>query len=302
MSAVQRYATAAAFRAALHDRLRQSASGKSETWLVRRRKFLVFDRILARLMVVAPDRWLLKGAVALDFRLGTRARPTVDLDLHRSESEDAATADLRAAQSLDLGDYFTFEIERTTRLDRLVDGQAVRYRVTAFLEGRRFEYVTLDVGFDQEIVGKPDLLPGPNFFAFAGIPPVVVPTIPLEQHVAEKLHAYTRINSDDRQSSRVKDLIDLALIAQNCEFEADRLRNAISVTFTSRDRQPVPNALPAPPTDWRMPYRALAIDTGLDPDINRGHATAARLLDPILGPTLADDARWSLQTGGWEIS
>ena len=33
----------------------------------------VFDRLLARLLVVAPNRWLLKGAVALDFRYGAKS-------------------------------------------------------------------------------------------------------------------------------------------------------------------------------------------------------------------------------------
>lgn len=42
---------------------------------------LVCQRVMARLLIVAPDRWALKGGIALDFRLGTRARATRDLDL-----------------------------------------------------------------------------------------------------------------------------------------------------------------------------------------------------------------------------
>ena len=48
--------------------------------LTRLRKEVVFDRLLARLLRVAPHRWLLKGALALDFRLEERARTTMDLD------------------------------------------------------------------------------------------------------------------------------------------------------------------------------------------------------------------------------
>jgi hypothetical protein len=179
-------------------------------------------------------------------------------------------ADLRAAQSLDLGDFFAFQVERTTKLDRLVDGIAVRYRVTANLEGRRFEHVTLDVGFDQEIVAPPDLLTGPDYFAFAGIPPVVVPALPLEQHIAEKLHAYSRIYADGRQSTRVKDLIDLVLIAEHATVEAERLQRAIDLTFSSRSSQAVPTAVPAPPSAWVTPYRVLATETGLNPDVEAG--------------------------------
>ena len=51
--------------------------------MVRLRKLVVFERLLSRLLVVAPERWVLKGGVALDFRFGERARATVGLDLAR---------------------------------------------------------------------------------------------------------------------------------------------------------------------------------------------------------------------------
>ena len=68
-----KYRNAAACRTALEARLlaRSKETGLS---LVRLRKAVVFDRLLARLMVVAPGRWFLKGALALDYRLGDRTR------------------------------------------------------------------------------------------------------------------------------------------------------------------------------------------------------------------------------------
>jgi len=75
-----KYKTGAAFRQALEQHLldRSRASGSS---LVRLRKAVVFDRLLARLALAAPRRWVLKGALALDFRLGSRTRTTKDMDL-----------------------------------------------------------------------------------------------------------------------------------------------------------------------------------------------------------------------------
>ena len=96
-------------------------------------------RLIARLMAAAPDRWVLKGAVALHFRTGPQFRSTMDLDLGRYDDEQAATADLLLAQTVDLGDYFRFAIQRTSRLDALVEGAAVRYHVTAELDRRPFE-------------------------------------------------------------------------------------------------------------------------------------------------------------------
>jgi hypothetical protein len=73
MTEIMRYSTAAAFRMALHDRLLPTAAVKGESWLIHQRELITFDRLLARLLVAAPDHWILKGAVALDFRLGDRA-------------------------------------------------------------------------------------------------------------------------------------------------------------------------------------------------------------------------------------
>lgn len=72
-----RYVTPGAFRTALERRLRDAAR-QTDVPLVRLRKLVVFERLLARLLLVAPDRWLLKGALALDLRLGARSRTTRD--------------------------------------------------------------------------------------------------------------------------------------------------------------------------------------------------------------------------------
>jgi hypothetical protein len=111
------------------------------TSLLRLRKAVVFDRLLARLVIAAPGRWVLKGALALDFRLGERTRTTKDMDLVRADNEAAATADLIAAQSIDRDDFFAFDIEKVGTPGEALEGVAVRYRVRAELGGRRFEEV-----------------------------------------------------------------------------------------------------------------------------------------------------------------
>jgi hypothetical protein len=84
-----RYASAGACRRALEDRLNQQARAARKQE-VRLRKGVVFQRLLARLMAVAPDRWILKGGLALDFRLpdrpGARPRVTKDMDLARGRA------------------------------------------------------------------------------------------------------------------------------------------------------------------------------------------------------------------------
>lgn len=60
-----KYTTASAFRGALEQRLATLAN-QTGVPLVRLRKLVVFDRLMARLRIVAPSGWFLKGAVALN--------------------------------------------------------------------------------------------------------------------------------------------------------------------------------------------------------------------------------------------
>jgi len=293
-----RYPSAAAFRQALEARL-VALSRDGGLSLVRLRKSVAFDRLLARLFAVAPDRWVLKGGLALDYRLGARARTTMDVDLAGAGNEDAATADLLATGELDLGDHFSFAIERTARLDQLDEGSAVRYHVRTALAGRLFEEFVLDVGFDFPAGWEPETLHGPDLLAFADLEPVEAPALPLELQVAEKVHAYTRgYGQSTMASTRVKDLVDLALIASAAHVDSERLSRALRETFGRRDRHELPGALPRPPADWRVPYARMATEIRLAAELARGYALAARLLDPVLSGELGA-AIWEPAAHGW---
>jgi predicted nucleotidyltransferase component of viral defense system len=281
-----RYETPAAFRAALEDRLK-TRSAETGISLSRLRKSVVFDRLLARLVEVAAGRWVLKGALALEFRFGSRTRTTNDIDLGRADNESASTNDFIGAQSAELGDHFVFAIQRTDRLDELEDAAAIRYHVSCELAGRAFDEIRVDVAFGSPELNDPETLRGPDLLDFADIKPVEVPAIPLPRHVAEKLHAYTRVyGRSGRPSSRVKDLIDLALIAGEARLNADELRQELRATFATRGTHDLPTALPQAPMDWAVPFRKLAREVGISDTIEDGHSVAALMLDPILRGTV----------------
>lgn len=291
-----KYQSGAGFRQALEQRLLARSRDRG-TSLVRLRKAVVFDRVLARLAIAAPGRWVLKGALALDFRLGERTRTTKDMDLVRQDDEAAATSDLLAAQSVELDDYFTFDTDKIGAPGEAVEGAAVRYRVRAELGGRRFEEVMVDIGFSDPLNWKPEPIRGPDLLAFADIDPIEVPVLPLEQHIAEKVHAYTRTYRSGRPSSRAKDLVDILLVKQFMVLDAARLRSALVGIFEGRRQHGLPHRLPPPPTEWAIPYRRLAKEVGVESDLQAGYAQAAALLDPVL----ADRAvgRWNPQRASW---
>lgn len=276
-----KYASAAAFRMALEQRLLNLAR-ETELSLARLRKTVVFDRLLARLSASAPERWVLKGALALDFRFESAGRATKDIDLVRRDNEEAATEDVIAAQAAELDDHFVFTIEKVEKREEWQEGAALRYRARAELAGRLFDEVIIDIGFSDPLQWEPERLKGPDLLAFAEIEPAEVPALPLEQQVAEKLHAYTRVYGSGHPSSRAKDLIDLVLIMSHAAMDAARLREALVETFRSRGLQGLPSSVPEPPPDWETAYRKLAREVGVDPTLSEGLAGARVLLDPIL--------------------
>lgn len=277
-----RYETAKAFRTALEQRLKNEAQATGIA-LIRLRKRVAFERFLARLATSESSGWILKGAFALELRLGLRARTTKDIDLGRADDEEAATEHLEAATHIDLGDFFVFEVRRTPALDSATGFHAVRYTVRADLDGRRFEQFPVDVAFSEATPIQAEPLFGANSLEFADVAELQLPVVSLEQHVAEKLHAYTgAFGRDQRESTRVKDLVDLVLIGEMAELDAKRLSSTLATTFEQRARQPLPSALPSPPSSWARPYAVLAREVALAVDIEAGHAVAARLLDPVL--------------------
>lgn len=180
-----------------------------------------------------------------------------------------------------------------------MEGVAVRYHVTAQVDGRRFEDVTVDVGFADLPAFKPEVVRGPDLLNFASIPPAEVPTLPLEQHVAEKVHAYTRIYVGGQTSTRVKDLVDLAAIAGLFPFEAERLRMALHGTFGVRDTHALPPMLLPPPNQWSTAYQRMAVEVGLDPVLSVGYEQVRTFLGPILSGTVPNDARWDPARQCW---
>lgn len=291
-----KYEDATAFRQALEQRLKDRVGGDGAR-LARERKRVAFDRLLARLVAVADKRWMLKGGFALDLRLPERARSTRDIDIEWRAEEAELLDTLLDAANHDAGDFFVYAIETAGEPeDRL--GGSHRFRVSASLGGRPFESFLLDVGFRAgDGVATESLLTG-DFLGFAGIKPVEVDTVPLELQVAEKLHAYTRVYEGGRGSTRPKDLIDLALIAELSALDAAVLHREIEAIFELRGTHTQPKALPSPPGEWSVPFRRLAKEVGAPEDLATGHEEAAALLDPVLTGKIAT-GKWDPKQRRW---
>lgn len=261
------YATAEALRDALDARLVSRAQDLGID-VQRLRRRAAFERILVRLQHAEPERWVLKGGMALELRFANRARTTRDLDISTCDLQDGAGT-LRA-HLIDLlatdpeGDRFTFAVGTVAPILAAEAGRAGwRVHVDILLAGRVFAAVRLDVvAWTEELAGT-EWLSLPGELAFADIPPVKVQAIDRAQHLAEKLHALTR-DYNGRPSSRVRDLVDIVLLLELDPPAIEDVRVAVQRVFTARDTHAPPPDLPDPPDAWRVRYahEADALDLG----------------------------------------
>jgi hypothetical protein len=207
MNARDRYATPAAFRRALTDRL--NAAARESRWsLPQLQRQVAYDRLIERLYLI-NDGWIVKGATALLARdIGVRG--SLDIDLYLDAAREVAEDELRQAAASDIGDWFHFEIGGGTPIAH----SATRLPVRTFIGASIWVEFRVDlVGSDLRMTGQPDDVPP---LARGVIPEVEqrgYRAYPLVDHIADKVAAiYERHGEDRRPSTRYRDLVDLVAI------------------------------------------------------------------------------------------
>jgi len=163
---------------------------------------------------------------------------------------------LQQAAGVSLDDWFEFAIASPIMdLDAAPHGGA-RFPVEAKMYARIFARFHLDIGVGDVVLQPVELVECRDWLAFAGITRPSVRIISREQQFAEKLHAYTLPRSTP--NSRVKDLIDLALLVHAGELEPARVSSAIGATFARRGTHRVPRQLDPPPAEWFNQFAELS--------------------------------------------
>lgn len=269
------YDTPEALRMAIEARI-GNISDETGIAVDRLRRRLIFQRVVARLQGAEPGQWVVKGGMAMETRLGDRARLTKDLDLGvRGDLDGAAELRDRLIELLVTNyaqDGFAFVVADPQRLTEDQGGDVTwRARLEARLAGRQFGPLRLDISPRERELTATEVRELPNLLDFAGVPAIEVEIVDINRHAAEKFHGMLK-QFDDRENTRVRDLADLMLMQEEGLLDLRTLASDIQTVWAERGGTP-PFPFPGLPHSWPDRYERIAADNDIEP---RSFAEACR--------------------------
>jgi hypothetical protein len=288
-----KYSSGAAFRHALEARI-LNLHHDTGIPISRYRKLIAFERFLARLWIENPKSWVLKGGFMLELQFQQKARSTKDIDLLLIDTNIDTHQYLLRAGQIDLDDWFGFRVGKL-EVEKSDLHETLRFRVTSLLDSRLFENFHVDVNSENILIEEPELIQTSKYLEFAGIEALQIPCYSLSQQIAEKIHALTSIYSSG-EVSRIKDLIDILMVIDNCELSASRLRNAITQTFEQRKAQKFPISSPVISSKYAQNYSKLSKEIGL---MQQTLEEANKALDEFLSPVISSSSSKTWNPGKW---
>jgi hypothetical protein len=266
-----------------------------------------FDRFLSRVFADGErSEWLLKGGMSMLARV-PRSRTTKDVDLaalHAADLVEAQRALVVLAEA-DLGDHLTFRLIRSTPtgLGENQPGVATRRYFFACIDvdhETQVDTVVVDVVVGPPPVGSPEVVePANRLYLSRPLATFPYRLYPVVDQIADKVCATmdTRYPGGKR-SSRVKDLVDLAVIAHTQTADLDELREAIAA---KRDLSGIgPFEHFGVPAEWARTYPATAKGVPLAESLSA--QTAAELVASFIDPALgrgANPATWDPHALAW---
>jgi hypothetical protein len=212
----------------------------------------------------------------------------IDLTLQRVGGATSAGGDtnqvvremLQSVADIPLGDWFEYAIGPPVMDLTAAPYGGARYQVETRMDERIFARFHLDAGVGDAVMQPLETIECRDWLGFAGIESPRVQMIACEQQFAEKIHAYTLPRN--AANSRVKDLVDLALLIGSGGLDKQRILDALRLTFERRGTHDLPAGLVPPPADWQIPFQALAEECGLPTDVASVFAGVQEYLEELL--------------------
>ncbi|WIE85114.1 nucleotidyl transferase AbiEii/AbiGii toxin family protein [Curtobacterium sp. MCPF17_021] len=296
------YATPAAFWTAVRAAVRNDA-GKSGVPARDLVQLQLFDRFLSRVNA-DPDTtpFRLKGGTRM-LAFIPSARATVDIDLEVARyGVDAAVDTLADLVRVDNGDRLRFVLTKRRRSHGSDDQPGIAMVALTFTAVGINQQVKIDLAVHDR-AGARTIRAAPKFRVPLGrdVPAAEYVMIAVEEQIADKVAAMMeRRHGDgngDGRSSRAKDLVDLALIAQHLPVDAVALRAALTTQINDRHLEPftVVDASPMIQAGYATVARKAR---GLTLTWREAESLTNRLIGPVLDGRIST-GRWEPGTGFW---
>ena len=201
------------------------------------------DRLLHRLgRSPQASEFFLKGGVLVANLVDEPHRFTRDVDVlrrHGPPEPDDLRARFESIVAVAVDDGITWGRVRAIPTDRAVDDyDGVKVFVEATVEGHTVE-VRIDIGFGDALEPEAERVELTPFLD--GDPPAVVRAYRAESVVAEKVQ--TLVKRFPLIEHRLKDLLDVVVLAERLAFEGPTLTRSMLVTFERRETRPDPAVL-----------------------------------------------------------
>ncbi|MFI5624795.1 nucleotidyl transferase AbiEii/AbiGii toxin family protein [Nocardioides sp. NPDC051685] len=271
-----------------------------------------FDRFLSRVFVDGEQsEWMLKGGMSMLARV-PQSRSTKDMDLASERASDLAEAEaaLSRAVAVDLDDHLTFRLIRSTStgLGENQPGVATRRYVFACIDTgdeytpeTQIDTVQVDLVVGPAPVGEPEIVePANRLHLRRTLITHPYRLYPVADQIADKVCATMDTNyPGGRRSSRVKDLVDLVVLARTQKVDLDELRAAIATKRTMSQIDPFDKF--EIPTEWATTFPKLAAEVpeARGVDLAEAEAYVGQLVDPALTSTTDATAAVWVPGAGW---
>lgn len=146
---------------------------------------------------------------------------------------------------------------------------------------------SVDLSTQQHLDAPVDLVPINPVIEYDGLPSgTLIPTVAVENVVADKLCACYEYHQITGESTRFHDLIDLVRIVTTQHLDADRLQTLLTREARHRSSVTLPPQVVAPGPRWGESYpRQAAAAADFDPryhDLDVALATVAECLNDFL--------------------
>ena len=247
------------------------------------------------------EGWVLKGGTGMLARIPT-TRYTTDIDLYRCDSSiDDALSDLRRVAAIDLRDHFRFEYAAHTPI---VAGEGQPYalgydvKFDTYIGTKNAGPVHVDLVVGIVITDHIEIAEPENALQLPRLASSPYRLYPLVDQIADKVCATATIHNG-RESSRIKDVIDLLVIATNSPVSGSALTTAI--TAEAARRELTLDRHLSVPSSWKERWAREARKVPLIadfPTVEAAQELITRFVDPALSAA-AESLTWDPTALTW---